>query len=41
MTLLLEDHDQFDPQDTCVDPEPYTRDDNWRCAGMLEYGGSR
>lgn len=29
MTLVLEDTDRFDPQDTCVDPSPYTADVDW------------
>lgn len=40
MTLVLEDHDRHDPQDTCVDPSPYTVDDDWR-AGFEFAGGVR
>lgn len=39
MTLVLDDHDQFDPPDTCVDPSPYTVDDDWRAG--FEFGGAR
>lgn len=38
MTLVLEDHDRFDPQDTCVDPSPYTVEADWTTA--FEFGGA-